>query len=89
MQISDDVIVVTGGDGTYDYVTEYQLADVTETNLTSLVQPRYAHACGVYQDADDQHVSKRFYSRKECGVQIMYYILSDIYYKCCLSDILH
>ena len=62
MQISDDIIVVTGGDGTYDYVTKYQLADGdrTEENLTSLVQPRWAHACGFYQDADNQQVSKRF-----------------------------
>ena len=62
MQISDDIIVVTGGDGTYDYVTKYQLADGDRTgkNLTSLVQPRWAHACGSYQDADNQQVSKRF-----------------------------
>ena len=60
MQISDDVIVVTGGSYTEDYVTEYQLADGTETNLTSLRQPRAEHACGVYQDAEDQQVSKRF-----------------------------
>jgi len=56
MQISDDVIVVTGGSYTEDYVTEYQLADGTETNLTSLRQPRAEHACGVYQDAEDQQV---------------------------------
>ena len=71
MQISDDVIVVTGGDGTYDYVTEYQLADGTKTNLTSLIQPRYAHACGAYQDADGQQVSKRFYNCEECSVQVI------------------
>ena len=52
MQISDDIIVVTGGDVTYDYVTQYQLADGTETNLTSLAQPRFGHTCGVYQDAE-------------------------------------
>jgi len=56
MQISDDIIVVTGGRYTEDFVTEYQLTAGTETNLTSLGQPRFFHACGVYQDAEDQQV---------------------------------
>ena len=71
MQISDDLIVVTGGDGTEDFVTQYQLADGTETELTSLVQPRRAHACGVFQDADNQQVRTRFWNCKECSLQIM------------------
>ena len=59
IQISDDIIVVTGGSDTYDYVTEYQLTDGSETPLTSLEQPRDAHACGVYLDADGQQVRKK------------------------------
>ena len=56
MQISNDLIVVTGGRDTLDFVTEYHLADGTATNLTSMGKPRQQHACGVYQDADDQQV---------------------------------
>merc|ERR550534_1231828 len=51
MKISEEVLVVTGGDQTYDLVTEYQLSDGRETALTSLTKGgRTAHACGVYQD---------------------------------------
>ena len=64
IQISPDVVVVTGGcwdlqshDGcSEDYVTEYQLIDGKETLLTPLVRSRYAHACGVYQDGGGQQV---------------------------------
>ena len=59
IQTSDDVIVVTGGDGTGDFVTQYHLTDGTETPLTSLGQPRHGHACGVYQDTNGQQVSKK------------------------------
>ena len=59
IQISDDVIVVTGGANSKDYVTEYQLTDGTETLLTSLGTPQNQHACGVYQDTNGQQVSKR------------------------------
>merc|ERR1711934_1041964 len=52
IQLSDDIIVVTGGWQTEAFVTEYHLEDGTETALTPLGQPRRAHACGVYQDAD-------------------------------------
>merc|ERR1719237_1839918 len=55
-QLSDDIIVVTGGWQTEALVTEYHLEDGTETALTPLGQPRRAHACGVYQDADGQQV---------------------------------
>ena len=58
IQPSDDVIVVSGGWGTEEYVTQYQLSDGTETHLTALGQKRYDHACGVYQDADGQQVSR-------------------------------
>merc|ERR1719237_675301 len=56
IQLSDDIIVVTGGWQTEAFVTEYHLEDGTETALTPLGQPRLAHACGVYQDADGQQV---------------------------------
>ena len=56
-QVSDKSIVVTGGRKTYDSVTEYDLVDGTENALAPFGQQRYAHACGVYQDADNQQVS--------------------------------
>ena len=59
MQLSDDVIVVTGGENTKDYVTQYHLTNDTETPLTSMGQPRFQHACGVYQDTDGQQVTKK------------------------------
>ena len=61
IQISDDVIVVTGGGWPADYVTEYHLADGNETPLTPLGQPRWNHACGVYQDTSGQQASERLY----------------------------
>ena len=57
IQTSDDVIVVTGGEHKYDLVTQYHLTDGTETPLTSLGQPRYYHACGIYQDTKGQKVN--------------------------------
>ena len=57
MKISEEVIVVTGGELTDDLVTEYQLTDGRETALTNLTQGRANHACGVYKDADGQQVS--------------------------------
>ena len=62
IQISVDVAVVTGGSGTEDLVTEYQLTSGTETPHTSMGHPRYQHACGSYLDADGQQVSKKFCS---------------------------
>ena len=59
IQLSDKIIVVTGGWGTSDFVTQYHLVDGTKTSLTRLGQPRDDHACGVYQDTDDQQVSRR------------------------------
>ena len=60
IQVSPEVIVVTGGAGTSasaSAVTEYQLtADGTETALTPIQHPRYDHACGVYQGAGGQQV---------------------------------
>jgi len=56
IQLSDDIIVVTGGWQTEAFVTEYHLEDGTETALTPLGQPRWVHACGVYLDADGQQV---------------------------------
>ena len=62
IQLSASIIVVTGGYPGENYVTQYHLADGTETPLTPLGQPRHDHACGVYQDADDQQVRKHFYN---------------------------
>ena len=57
IQLSADVIVLTGGHGTEELVTEYHLTgDVNGTSLTPMGQPRRVHACGVYQDADGQQV---------------------------------
>merc|ERR1712218_596371 len=56
IQTSDDVIVVTGGRDTGEYVTQYHLIDGTETPLTSLGESRWLHACGVYQDTHGQQV---------------------------------
>ena len=56
IQISDDIIVMTGGGFAEDIITQYQLSDGTETPLTSMGQPRYRHACGAYKDTDDQQV---------------------------------
>ena len=57
IQVSSDLIVVTGGYSTWDYVTEYQLTgDATETVMTSLINGRDRHACGVYREAGGQQV---------------------------------
>ena len=56
IQLGDEIIV-TGGQNTEAFVTKYHLDSGTETHLTPLGQPRSGHACGVYQDADDQQVS--------------------------------
>ena len=71
IQISDTVIVVTGGYDTFNYyvlnyVTQYQLDDGSETALTPLGAPRMDHACGVYQDTVGQQVSKRGMLQKFC-----------------------
>ena len=59
LQISSDLIVVTGGFDTEEYVTEYQLTgdDATENLLTPMIQPRQQHACGAYQGVGDQQVT--------------------------------
>ena len=60
IQLSADLIVVTGGVDTYEYVTEYQLTgnNGNETPLTPMRQARYFHACGVYQGAAGQQVRR-------------------------------
>ena len=57
IQISENIIVVTGGHETGSYVTEYDLVEGYETPLTPLGRPRYNHACAVYQDGGGQQVS--------------------------------
>ena len=57
LQVSSDVIVVTGGYNTKDHVTEYQLTgNARERVMTPLVTGRYDHACGVYREAGGQQV---------------------------------
>ena len=59
IQVSSDLIVVTGGQGTYDLVTSYHLSgNGDETPLTPMNQGRDEHACGVYQDAGGQQVRR-------------------------------
>ena len=59
IQLSSDLIVVTGGYDTYDFVTSYQLTgNGDETPLTPMKQGRADHACGVYQDAGGQQVRR-------------------------------
>ena len=59
IQLSSDLIVLTGGDGIGDYVTEYNLSsNGDETPLTPLNQARHAHACGVYLNAGGQQVRR-------------------------------
>ena len=58
IQTSESVIVLTGGDFADSFVTPYHLLDGSERPLTPLIQGRRDHACGVYQDANGQQVSK-------------------------------
>ena len=59
IQLSSDLIVVTGGGDTFDLVTSYQLTgNGDKTPLTPMNQGRAAHACGVYQDAGGQQVRR-------------------------------
>ena len=71
VQISDDVIVVTGGWETESYVTEYNLDQGNEIPLTSLGQPRRDHACGVYQDTSGQQASESICSWNQCCTPIL------------------
>ena len=62
IQINALTIVVTGGytstsPFSQDYVTEYQLNDVTETPLTPLLIPRREHACGSFLNDNGQQVT--------------------------------
>ena len=59
IQLSSDLIVVTGGGDYTDMVTVYQLtSNGDETPLTPMNQGRDEHACGVYQDAGGQQVRR-------------------------------
>ena len=59
IQLSSDLIVVTGGGDYTDMVTGYQLtSNGDETPLTPMNQGRTDHACGVYQDAGGQQVRR-------------------------------
>ena len=71
---------MTGGDAnsadehTNDYVTQYHLSDGTENPLTPLGKARGEHACGAFQDADDQTVSKILCSFKEFIINTLFTI---------------
>ena len=54
IQLSPDLIVVTGGWSSSAYVTEYQLTTGTQRILTNLNTGRSYHACGVYHNAGQQ-----------------------------------
>ena len=57
IQVSSDLIVVTGGEYTFDYVTEFQLTnDATETVMTPMTNGRSGHACAIYREAGGQQV---------------------------------
>ena len=57
IQVSSDLIVVTGGEYTHDYVTEYQLTgEATETVMTPMINGRSGHACAIYREAGGQQV---------------------------------
>ena len=59
IQLSSDLIVLTGGYFTGDLVTSYHLSgNGDETPLTPMGRSRGAHACGVYQDAGGQQVRR-------------------------------
>ena len=63
IQVSVDVIVVTGGIGTDYHVTQYQLVNGQHTFLPSMGQPRSNHACGVYKDSGGQQVRLTYHWR--------------------------
>jgi len=57
IQISEDIIVVTGGAYTENNATQYHLTDGSETRLTPLLgEGREGHVCGVYQDTSGQQI---------------------------------
>ena len=59
IQLSADLIVVTGGEGTEEYVTEYQLTgEGNEKPLTPMRQGRCRHACALYQGAAGQQMRR-------------------------------
>ena len=74
IQISHDIIVVTGGHWTGDLVTQYHLFGGPETPLTPLGQYRFGHGCAVYQDAEDRQVSFALSSFKS-SLQLTTFIL--------------
>ena len=59
VQISNEIIIVTGGVNTGSYVTEYHLSgDGNETPLSPLTKGREDHACGVYRGAGGEQVRR-------------------------------
>ena len=63
VQISNEIIIVTGGywgqDGSGSFVIEYHLSgDGNETPLSPMIKERSGHACGVYRGAGDEQVRR-------------------------------
>ena len=59
LQISNEIIIVTGGSGTGSYVTEYHLSgNGNETPLSPTIKGRESHACGVYRGAGGEQVRR-------------------------------
>merc|ERR1712130_459656 len=59
IQLSSNVIVLTGGIRTRNLVTRYKMTgNGDETPLTSMNRGRDSHACGVYRDASGQQVRR-------------------------------
>ena len=56
IHITADIIVVNGGQGTYDHVTKYQLTTGNQTELTPMRHLRHSHACGFYRNEAGQQV---------------------------------
>ena len=59
LQISNEMIIVTGGLRTGSYVTEYHLSgNGNETPLSPTIKGRESHACGVYRGAGGEQVRR-------------------------------
>ena len=58
MKLSSDSILLTGGRGTGEEVTSYNIATGDENRLNGMRQGRLGHACGVYRDAAGRQVGR-------------------------------
>ena len=58
IKLSSDSILLTGGAGTEEEVTIYNITTGDENRLNGMRQGRAQHACGVYQDAAGRQVGR-------------------------------